>query len=79
MSAPVFSLFDNFKIGKTQETLFTIKGLTKLNPKTTKEVKKRYLLSEKGHEVQDVYGIEKALEVDGEVMSDEGTQLLIST
>ena len=78
MSKPVFSLFDFFKIGETAENMLTVDGLTKLNPKTTKEVKKRYLLVEKGYEVQDVYGIAKCFEVEGEVTDDEGTQLLVS-
>lgn len=78
MAKPVFALFDYFKIGATAETLFTVDGLTKLNPKTTKEVKKRYRLAEKGYEVQDVFGIEKCFEIEGELTDDEGTQLLIS-
>lgn len=78
MARPVFSLFDFFKIGETADSMFTIGGLTKLNPKTTKEVKKRYLLEDKGWEVQDVYGIEKCFEIEGELVEDEGTQLLVS-
>lgn len=78
MARPVFSLFDFFKIGETQESLHTIGGLTKLNPKTTKEVKKAYLLENKGWETQEVYGIEKAFEIEGEVTDDEGTIFLIS-
>ena len=80
MVRPVFSLFDNFKV-KANGEFVTIAGLTKLNPKTTKEIKKRYRLEDKGWEIQDIYGIEKAFEVEGEVLGDgedEGNNFIVS-
>lgn len=81
MVKPVYSLFDNFKIGSTANALHTIAGLTQLNPQTSHEANTRYRLDHKGWAITDIFGINKSFQVTGEVLApgeDDGNDLIVS-
>lgn len=81
MVKPVYSLYDNFKIGTSANDLHTVAGLTQLNPQTQHEANTRYRLDHKGWAITDIFGINKQLQVTGEVLApgeDAGNDLIVS-
>lgn len=81
MVKPVYSLFDTFKIGPTANSLYTVAGLTQLNPQTSHEANTRYRLDHKGWAITDIFGINKQLQVQGEVLApgeDDGNDFIVS-
>lgn len=83
---PVFALYDTFKIGKTQENMVPVAGITQFNPSTTKNANTRYRWEFKGWAVTDLIGIQKQVAINFEVLGqkpngdpvDEGNHLLCS-
>lgn len=83
---PVFALYDTFKVGKDQNNMVSVAGITQFNPSTTKNAQTRYRWEHKGWAVTDLIGIQKQVALTFEVLGqkpngdpvDEGNHLLCS-